>query len=136
MNYTELKNDAKEFLDAFKVFELKNGYGILEPAAPELESAFHQINNGLIFMIHWATSKEGEVVTPNDPELALMKEFLGKLKALFEEYSASIEYADGAGFVRVARGDVDAQHIIPMYDDLLISGDFVIEDVGTTEGEV
>lgn len=137
MNYEQIKQDVLELNGKFHHLNVE----VTESVPYDVGSAFATIKQGLEVLVNWVYTFPG-TEEPENPELALMAEFLGKLRQLFEEYSASIEYADGEGYgenwggrkaaiITVSKGDIiNTSHTITMRDNVLIAEDFVIDEEG------
>lgn len=74
-------------------YEFASGVQVPE----EINTAWGALGTNLTVIVNWV-NQAIEDGTVEEPELTTMQAFLAELKAVFDKYSAVIEYMDGAGF--------------------------------------
>lgn len=94
-----IKADASSLrtglLDMADRVSLVEAEGLVIPA--EIDFALDTVLLNLNTILTWV-NQAIEDGTVEEPELTAMQAFLAELKAVFDKYTAAIEYMDGAGY--------------------------------------
>lgn len=82
-------------LDLGGALDAAESSGVILPA--EVDTAFADLTTNLYTILEWV-NQAIEDGTVGEPELTTMQAFLVELKAVFDKYTAVIEYMDGAAY--------------------------------------